>query len=128
MINFSYKDYNISNIVEETNLLDKNLWGEYRIYGFKEIGEKEIIISYDADTYSTLDKNLWRLTELFVFTNNLKINYKIGEEEKDIHICKIGLRKDLRANVKLCSCIVQTIVGVAENKLINLNVNFKFKK
>lgn len=128
MITYSFKDYNIKNIVEKTGLLGKPLWGEYRIYGLSNDSLTDMVISFDSDNYSSLDDKFWQLIELFEINNFITVGNEMNFDNNNI--CKIGLRKDLRANTKLCSCIVRTVIGVAESQLI-LNdavMTVKFKK
>jgi hypothetical protein len=82
-----------------------------------------IHISYNYDTVGdNFDDNMAKLVD-FCKENNIELNWESGGGTPKV--C-IGLRRDLRDHIILCSALVQTIVYCLEGQL-DLNGSYKVK-
>lgn len=123
MVEFSEKDFQLGNIRRESKLFNLQTKHPYRVYGLRQKGNPLVHLSYNYDTVDDdFDDNLSKLVEFFK-TNNIQFVWESGGGTNKV--C-IGIRRDLRDHIVLCSTIVQTIVYCLEGRLA-LKVDYKVK-
>jgi hypothetical protein len=110
MIDFKWADYNLSKIDRHTGFLRNQFIKDFDIYGLSDKDNPMVKISYDFNKNSLYKRA--RIRQFFK-NNNIEVEFQKIETEKVF----IGLRKDLRKHVVLCSAIVQTIVFYIDGEL-----------
>ncbi len=110
MLSFNRKDYNIPAIAIESKMGNFDTKFEYRLFGLKQ-EENPLILIYNP-FIGEIQKPLLELKKFFK-KNNLQLEI----ENTDVRRISIGLRYDIRANIILCSSILQTIIYTLENRL-----------
>jgi len=123
MIEFNDKDFQLVPIRRESKLFNLQTKVPYRVYGLKTEGNPLVHLSYNYDTVGDdFDSHLENLVEFFE-NNGIEFVWESGGGTPKV--C-IGLRRDLRERVILCSSIVQTIIYCLEGRLA-IKPNFKVK-
>ncbi len=106
MISYNTKDFNIEKIQKKLNILEKfNLKNRYRIYG---------INNNDHPDYAILLRGKMDI-KLTNFLNQNKIPFHSENIDSEKYTHSIGIRRDLRSNIKISSLILFTIVGLLDN-------------
>lgn len=114
MIEFNGKDFQLTPIRRESKLFNLQTKVPYRVYGLKTEGNSPVHLSYNYDTVGDdFDDHLSSLVDFFE-TNGIEFVWESGGGTPKV--C-IGLRRDLREQVILCSSIVQTIIYCLEGRL-----------
>ena len=122
MIKFEENDYNLLKIRHESKLANMATKVDYYIYGLTKTHNNRLIEIKN----SCKDDNIETRSNLiisFFNKNGLGIVYSYNEYGENNEI-QIGLRKDLRQDVVLCSAILKTIIFALEGRL-KLNKKFK---
>ena len=123
MIEFSEKDFQLAKIRRESKLFNLQTGQPFRVYGLRTKGNPLIHISYNYDTVGeNFDEHMAKLVD-FCKNNGIELKWESGGGTPKV--C-IGLRRDLRDHIMLCSAIVQTIVYCLEGQL-DLNASYKIK-
>jgi len=119
MIEFSEKDFQLAKIRRESKLFNLQTGQPFRVCGLRTKGNSLIHISYNYDTVGeNFDEHMAMLVD-FCKNNNIELKWESGAGTPKV--C-IGLRRDLRDHILLCSAILQTIVYCLEGQL---NINGK---
>lgn len=111
MISINQKDERLPEISKEGNL-NFDTAHNYRIYGLKQEGNPPILVEYTSDDIAI--KKL-QLIKGFFKTNKIKMEFAKLNEGK--HDCYIGLRPDVRAEMKVAIAALRTIIYTLENRL-----------
>jgi hypothetical protein len=111
-IDFSYSDYNVQKIKTETGFdwqTETKL--DYKVFGLKDDGENAPI-EIEFNKKEDYGDRINRLARFFD-KNGIGVNFK----NSGGNTINIGLRKDLRRQLKLSAAIVSTIVYTMEGKI-----------
>lgn len=119
-ISFNLKDFNINNIKRQSKLGNLKTRNPYRVFGMKEGSKAAINLYYDANNFK-LDNEIKELKQFF---QKNKLSLFIASNDKDSEKIAIGLRRDLRGQIKLSGCILSTIIYKLEKRL-NLDMDFE---
>ncbi len=123
MIEFNEKDFQLVSIRRESKLFNLQTKNAFRIYGLRKAGNPLVHLSYNYDVVDDeFDGHLEKLVEFFE-NNNIHFVWESGGGVAKV--C-IGLRRDLRNHVVLCSAILQTIVYALEGRL-DVKSGFKIR-
>jgi hypothetical protein len=123
MIEFSEKDFQLAKIRRESKLFNLQTAHAFRVYGLRTKGNPLVHISYNYDTVNdSFDDNMAKLVD-FCKNNGIEMKWESGDGTPKV--C-IGLRRDLRDHIMLCSAIVQTIIYCLEGQL-DINDTYKVK-
>ena len=123
MIEFNEKDFQLDKIRRESKLFNLQTAQPFRVYGLRTKDNPLVHISYNYDTVDeNFDDRLSVLVE-FCKANNIELKWESGGGTPKV--C-IGLRRDLRDHVMLCSALVQTIIYCLEGQL-DINSGYKVK-
>ena len=115
MVKFKEIDFNLPKIRRESKLFNLVTRFTYRVYGLKVVeGNPAIQLTLpDNDNGNTAVD----ATPLEKFFKDNKIEFDVDENGEFGNVIRIGLRRDLREHIVLCSCILQTIVYVCEKRI-----------
>jgi len=123
MIEFNDKDFQLATIRRESKLFNLQTKQPFRVYGLTRADNPPIHLSYNYDTVDDeFEENMSVLVEFFK-NNGIQFVWESGGGTPKI--C-IGLRRDLRNHIVLCSSILQTIVYCLEGRLA-LKADYKIK-
>lgn len=123
MIEFNEKDFQLRTIRRESKLFNLQTKQPFRVYGLTQKGNPVIHLSYNYDTVDDeFETNIALLVEFFK-NNGIQFQWESGGGTAKV--C-VGLRRDLRDHVVLCSTILQTIVYCLEGRLA-LKADYKVK-
>ena len=118
---FNSKDDNMNEIRLESklgNLVSRN---QYRIYGLTNEDNPPLLISAQD---SLVDSKQEKTLTTFLKKNRIQIEFEdTSSNDRKIYI---GVRRDLRDSVTMCSCLIQTIVYYLEKRLDSLPENYEF--
>jgi len=115
-ISCNIKDDNVIKIQKTLSKLDKyKLSYLYRVYGLKQEDNPQVLIEFspalfDREKFNPISKFLVEKKNIL----SVQVNTINDAENKRVYI---GLRRDLRNNVKTCIAIIETIIYFLENKL-----------
>ena len=123
MVEFNEKDFQLAKIRRESKLFNLQTALQFRVYGLRTKGNPLVHIAYNCDTVGdNFDYYLGNLIE-FCKNNNIELQWESGNGTPKV--C-IGLRRDLRDHIMLCSALVQTIIYSLEGQL-DINTDYKLK-
>lgn len=113
-IEFNTLDYNLRKISRKSKLGNLETDANYRIYGLVKTNNPAVLVECNFEEFGNFDSK--RLVKFFRSNGlNLEFSDLDGEgKEKTIYI---GLRTDLRDNIVLCACILQTIIYYLDGRL-----------
>lgn len=119
MLSFNKKDDNMVEIAKESRLANFITKHEYRIYGLEQDNNSPVLFSaLDNIINEEQEKTLIG----FLATNG--ISSLMEDIQPNNNKIYIGLRRDLRDNVKLCAALIKTFVYYLEGKM-ELPIDFK---
>lgn len=111
-VSFNTKDDNMAEILKESKLGSLLTKHEYRVYGLGFDQNPPLLISaQDSLVTSEQEKTL----TTFLKKNRIQIEFEdVNSSDRKIYI---GIRRDLRDHVTLCSSLIQTIIYFLEKRL-----------
>jgi hypothetical protein len=115
MIEFNEKDYNLKKIRIDSKLFNLLTTYSYRVYGLLQENNPPVLIEFNSNVVDDKFNEKLKIIDKFFEENQIKC---ISEDSEDGNKIFIGLRKDIRKHVILCSSILQTIVYGLENRLV----------
>lgn len=119
MLSINQKHHNIPQIAESFTL-NQEFNEDYRFYGLKQENNPAIKIDIDlcAISRQAYDNNskLKSSLEEFLNKHNISVEFNENDDGGEYGI-RIGFRKDLRENIILSACLLETIIQVIEGKL-----------
>ena len=114
MISYNKEDFNLKEIEvlnQDFNRLKTKF--SYHVYGLTQAGNAPIFLSRNAsDCDGKTDE---KITTLMVFLN--KNGIQTEADFTSTHKIQIGLRRDVRINLKYSSALIKTIVAFLEGAL-----------
>ena len=121
MIEFNEKDFQLTRIRREAKLGNLQTKNPFRVYGLVTKGNPLVHISYNYDTVADeFDENIKHLKAWFK-KNSIELEVESGGGTPKV--C-VGLRRDLRDHILLCSAILSMIIYALEDRL-NLDANYE---
>lgn len=110
MISFNIKDYHMVKIRDASGLANRFTQLRYRIYG--TLDSRLFMVNL------TVTKKLFPLARsLQAFLSRHKISCTLTTSEAQEFNVKIGVRKSIRKDYRLTSCILQTIIYYFEQMI-----------
>ena len=119
-INVNEKDDNLVEIHREAKFTGMETKNQFRIYGLAQEGNPPVLFSAQE---AIINSEQEKAAISFLKSNGIDAEMEeVDTKKRQIYI---GLRRDLRQDIKLSALLLQTLVYYFEGRIVDLPPDFK---